>query len=55
MSAIPSWARVGAKVVCIEGAVRSHKTTDGWAPTTGGIYTIRSIFFADGWGWYLLL
>ena len=56
MSGIPSWAVRGAKVVCIDGAERSSKTVDGWAPKTGGIYTIRSTFFAEGWNcWYLRL
>ena len=51
MSAIPSWARVGAKVVCIKGATRNK--VGGWAPQTNGIYTIRSTFFAEGWGWFI--
>lgn len=35
---------IGQKVVCIRGADRSSVTRDGWAPKTGGIYTIRGIY-----------
>ncbi len=39
---------VGQKVVCIFGHQGENKLTkNGWAPKTGGIYTVRSIFV---WG-----
>lgn len=53
MSGIPAWAVRGAKVVCIEGSGRNH--FGGWAPKTGGVYTVRSAFFAEGFGPFLRL
>lgn len=40
-SAIPSWARVGAKVVCIRSSTTQHSNETG--VSEGSIYTIREI------------
>jgi hypothetical protein len=40
MNAIPGWARVGAKVVCIE----AHADIE-----VGAVYTLSSCRMADGW------
>ena len=45
--AIPSWARVGAKVVCVDNG--PHQSSTGWAedddiPSVGGVYTVSNVF-----------
>lgn len=42
MSGIPSWARVGAKVVCVL-QVKSDITLLHPHPKKGGVYTIRNV------------
>ena len=41
MSGLPSWARVGAKVVCVDGKPRLCSTAP--LPHEGAIYTIRGV------------
>jgi hypothetical protein len=49
MSGIPSWARVGAKVVCITKAVSPVILRHNY-PKQGGIYTVRKVVFASADG-----
>lgn len=46
MSGIPSWARVGAKVVCVQGSQpRPNSTYDlrSTMPIVGEVYTLRHV------------
>jgi len=43
MSGIPSWARVGAKVVCIGDGGGPARWTDFDGPTKGHVYTISRV------------
>ena len=46
MSGLPSWARVGAKVVCVDAACRPGRFwRPSEAPTQGNIYTVAAAFF----------
>lgn len=50
MSGLPSWARVGAKVVCVnaEGILGPDSAFgDERAPLEGNIYTVRDIIYPD--------
>lgn len=47
MTFIPSWARVGAKVVCVDDAGGPDKWTEGDGPARGCIYTIVRALVAD--------
>lgn len=44
---VPSWCRVGQKVVCIDGG-QFNRASDEIVPETGGIYTIRDVELFDG-------
>jgi hypothetical protein len=54
MSAIPSWARVGAKVVFISDIRPKDMRGVAAFPKKGGIYTIREVRVAAGRGYLLL-
>jgi hypothetical protein len=54
MSDIPSWAKRGAKVVCIKRGRWSHQSRCQNFPVEGGKYTIREVKIL-GDGGYLLL
>lgn len=46
---IPSWCRVGAKVVCVDASPRvGARARDLDGLTRGVVYTIRSVFEEDG-------
>jgi hypothetical protein len=46
MSGLPSWARVGAKVVCVDAACRPGRFwRPSEAPVQGKIYTVAAAFF----------
>jgi hypothetical protein len=46
---IPSWARPGVKVVCIDGAGGSDVTIGRWAPQVGSVYTVRGYYVGPCW------
>jgi hypothetical protein len=51
MSGIPGWARIGAKVVCVDVSNRPGcKWVDGEAPILGGIYTIDRTYVTASTG-----
>ena len=52
MSGLPSWAKVGARVVCIEVFEQKDTGPEYALPAVGEVYTIREI--EDGYwgGWY---
>ena len=48
MSGLPAWARVGAKVVCVNAAVRPEQSGPKWTGgldglVVGELYTIRAV------------
>lgn len=55
MSDLPSWARVGARVVCVDDAIRGGFGFERW-PQKCGTYTIREVIYCPEAGsWQLRL
>ena len=54
---IPSWARIGAKVVCINGGTTNSLGFDylGRVPVTGGVYTVTKVVRETGDRYWLLV
>ncbi len=60
---IPSWARVGAKVVCVVSPTKAHERVSFWKqlvlraagmPVSGGTYTINYAVEQDDGAWLSL-
>jgi hypothetical protein len=46
---VPSWARRGQKVVCVDDTDLEHRSYQETCPVSGAVYTIREVMPSTRW------